>query len=242
MSEKKSISDELTSGLGSILSRLGEFFHIFDLSYIIAGAITFSALIFLYVKLGLAFPFWFSFRKWESIAIIIVACYVFGLFAYAFGRFLSDKFRKKSFKKIMKKALEDHALNEVELIQYYMNDRHEALYRLMWCEMANDITNNKSSQQYFQNLIRYWSMSATYDGVAFAFLVWAIVLFCFPFYDKTYNLSISHAFTFGIFSIVAGLISFHRGFIYFEIQIKDIVAYYAMKYWPLTPYEEKNTP
>lgn len=114
MSDKKSISDELTSGLGSIFSRVGEFFHIFDLSYIIAGAITFGALAFFYIKIGLTFPVWFPFQRWEGIAMIIVACYVCGLVSYAAGRRISDLFRKKTLKNIMDDALIAHGLNKVE--------------------------------------------------------------------------------------------------------------------------------
>lgn len=229
MSEKKSISDELTSGLGSIFSRVGDFFHIFDLSYIIAGAITLSAHVFFYIKLNLSFPDWFPFQQWEGIAIIIIACYVCGLFAYATGRLLSDIVRRKNLKSIMDDALIAHGLNDLEIIKYYMNGHHEALYRQMWCEIAHTISVDKSTQHYYQNLIRYWSMSATYDGIALAFLVWAIVLMY------------THYYLWMVISFIAGLITFHRGFIYYKNQIRDIVAYYAMRYWPLTPNDAKNT-
>jgi hypothetical protein len=231
MSDKKSISDELTSGLGSIFSRVGELFHIFDLSYLIAGAITFSAFVFLYLHLGLEFPDWFLSSKWAVVAIIIVTCYICGLFAYAAGRFFSETiYRKKAIRNIMNDALNAHGLNDLELIKYYMNGHHDALYRQMWCEMAHTISDNQSTQHYYQNLIRYWSMSATYDGVAFAFLLWSAVLM----YTQNY--------LWVIISLIAGVITFHRAFIYYEYQIRDHVAYYAMKYWPLIPNDANNTP
>jgi hypothetical protein len=236
MSDKQSISDELATGLGSIFSRVGEFFHLFDLSYIIAGTITFSALVFLYAKLGLAFPTWFPSGKWEGIAIIIVACYVCGLVSYAAGRSLSELLYRKKIGNTMEVILTAHGLQEEEQISKYSQTRkYEALYTRMWCEMAHEIPADKSKQQYFHNLIRYWSMSATYDGVAFAFFVWAIVLSCFSYYDKSNILNPSHAISFSAINVVAGMISLYRGYIYYKKQIEDIVAYYAMKHLPLMP-------
>lgn len=104
--------------MGSILSRVGKFFHIFELSYIIAGAITLSALVFFYIKLGLIFPDWFPFQQWEGIAIIIVACYVCGLFSYAAGRSLSEiLLRWWTHQIIMSNALKNHDINEIEKIK-----------------------------------------------------------------------------------------------------------------------------
>jgi|GEM_PF-3276474 len=223
MSEKKLFGDDLTTGLGTIFSRIGEFFHIFDLSYVIAGAITFCAFLFLYVELGLMIPSWFPFKKWEGVAIIIVSCYVCGLVAYASGRILSDMlYRDKRLGCILEEVLKAHGLNEIEQISKYCErKKYKHLYTRMWCEMVYNISEDKSIQYYYQNLIRYWAMTATYDGVAFAFIVWTLVLMnmCYYFWSAV--------------SLVAAFIAFRGGYKYYEKQIEDVVAYYAMKRMPL---------
>lgn len=73
-------------------------------------------------------------------------------------------------------------------------------------------------------------MSATYDGVAFAFLAWALVLMSTQYYLWV------------IISLIAAVFTFHRGFIYYQNQIKDIVAYYTMKHPPLIPMNQVDSP
>ena len=84
MPEEKSSVADVALGLRSVFDRIGEFFHIFDLSFFVAGVSLFGAVAFLYnmMQLPQAFPF----ASWVGALALIVACYICGLVAFAAGR------------------------------------------------------------------------------------------------------------------------------------------------------------
>jgi hypothetical protein len=85
-----------------------------------------------------------------------------------------------------------------------------------------------------QHLMRYWAMSATYDGVAFSFLVWAVVIVAVQFpavapHPTGQLLGISAC----VAAVSAACFAFRRGAVYFEYQIEDVVAHFAVSKKPL---------
>ena len=76
---------DAAAALAAFLERLGRFFDIFDLSFIVSGATAVGAVAFLLDTLGLRMV---PLSGWVHVAAIIVACYVAGLLCFAAGRWL----------------------------------------------------------------------------------------------------------------------------------------------------------
>jgi len=233
---KKQMSLDINKGLSSILERLGEFFHIFDLSFVVAGAMTFSALTFLYIKISL--PFWFPFQEWERVFVIIVGCYVCGLISFAGGRHINEYKRRRCLRKILPISLNEYNLCKVFIEhddKQKIDKMYEHIYTLMWSKIVNE----KPDSPALRHLMRYWSMSATYDGVAFSLIVWALVIFVVQFCQITPNPINNWVSIFGtLLTGMAALIAFRQAASYYEYQIKDLVAYLSIIYYGST-FEKK---
>jgi len=226
MAEEKTPGGELASGLRSIFDRVGEFFHIFDLSFFVAGTMTFCALAFAYLRLEE--PREFPFEPWVGVLAVIVACYVCGLIAFAVGReFSGFTFRRTTLHRILPRALDAHNLNS-ETIAWYTGGeqpRYWWLYIRMWSEIVHE----GSAPLVLHHLMRYWAMAATYDGVAFSLLVWAVALFSVQFASVAAE-PISHGVGTGgaLLCLCASFFAFRRGASYYEYQIEDVVAHFAV--------------
>src|SRR5688572_14068943 len=94
MPDPPSVAGEAAEGVRSLFSRLGEFFHIFDLSFLVSGATTLGALLFLRYRLGFSAEFPFS--GWIVGFGLIIISYVCGLVSFSAGRALNSQlFRKR---------------------------------------------------------------------------------------------------------------------------------------------------
>jgi len=224
--DEKSVSEEVGSGLRSILERIGEFFHIFDLSFFVAGVMTFAALAFLYIMMKM--PHEFPFAPWVGVVAFVVGSYVCGLIAFTVGRELNGvAFRRRILQRILPQAMAAHNLTGKNIAPY-MNaeqSRFWWLYIRMWSEIAHE----KSAPLVLHHLMRYWAMAATYDGIGFGFLVWATALVAVQFEYVSPN-PISHSIgtTGALLCICASYFSFRRGADYYEYQIEDVVAHFAV--------------
>lgn len=231
MAESKGVSGDVASGLGSIFVRIGEFFHIFDLSFFVGGASTFGALTFLYLMMGK--PRVFPFTAWVGVLALILACYICGLIAFAAGREINGwTFRRYTLHRTLPAALDAHGLSEESIRSYTTSDKPRLwwLYIRMWSEVAHE----SSSPVVLQHLMRYWAMAATYDGVAFSFLIWAIVLTALQFQGVApHPLGRGIGITSLAIALCASLFAFRRGAAYFEYQIEDVVAHFAVSRGPL---------
>lgn len=226
MAEDKSVSGEVAAGLGSIFARIGEFFHIFDLSFFVGGSSMFGALSFLYVMMGK--PQSFPFLPWVGALALIVACYILGLIAFAVGREISGRtFRRYTLSRTLPAALEAHRFTNDSIKAYteVAPPKLWWLYIRMWSEVAH----NPSSPIVLQHLMRYWAMAATYDGVAFSFLVWALVTLAVQFQRVTsHPIGLGSAIAGALAFICGAFFAFRRGAAYFEYQIEDVVAHFAV--------------
>jgi len=226
MPEEKTGAGELASGLRSIFERLGEFFHIFDLSFFVAGASTFASLAFLYVMMRK--PLIFPFEAWVGVIAVIIACYICGLVAFAVGRELSGKtFRRFTLARTLPLSLAAHSLKGERIGTYLSGERPRLwwLYIRMWSEVAHA----KSSPVVLHHLMRYWAMAATYDAVAFSLLVWAAVLTALQFAAVAPQ-PVGHGLgtAAAVACVAAAFFAFRRGAAYFEYQIEDVVAHFAV--------------
>lgn len=231
MTEGKSAAQETAQGLRDIFERIGEFFHLFDLSFFVSGFMLFGALSFLYLKLQLSLTF--PFPNWVAVVTLIINVYVCGLLAFAGGRLLNGKlFRPRVLHRTLSQAIELHDLNS-GAIKTYLGDgsirRVWRLYIRMWSEVAHRYPTSIA----YRLLSRYWVMAATYDGVGVALFVWAIVMFSLQFAIVPIPLSpwfanIAAALLFG-----GGILALQRGAAYYEYQVEEVVAQLATMKSPL---------
>lgn len=232
MAEEKSSGGEITSGLRSIFERVGEFFHIFDLSFFVSGSMMFGALAFVYILMKK--PRQFPFDPWVGVLALIIVCYICGLVAFAIGRELSGRtFRRQTLQRILPIALAAHNLSD-ENITWYTSDNQRLwrLYIRMWSEIAH----SGSAPVILHHLMRYWAMAATYDGVAFSFIVWAVALIavqCSSIAPEPVGHGVG---TIGaLLCVCAAFFAFKRGASYYEYQIEDVVAHFAVARGSLSP-------
>jgi len=173
-----SSNKEFTVGLNNILQRLADFFDIFDLSFIISGAVSLCAIWFWNNQMQLGIP---SLPEgWISVAGTIIASYVLGLICFAVARWTRWKGRAGRLEggphdKFLQ-VLEAHGLVSTPPFSDYLGRttvRGEArLYIGLWAEIRQCPQTAAS----FALLRRYWVMAATYDGMVVALLVWAVVI------------------------------------------------------------------
>ncbi len=231
MAEEKGITHEATEGLRSIFERIGEFFHLFDLSFFVSGFVLFGALVFLYLKLQL--PRVFLFPNWVAVVTLIIGVYVCGLLAFAGGRLLNGRlFRRPVLHRTLIEAIQLHDLDS-GAVKAYLGDgsirRVWRLYIRMWAEVAH----RQPTSIAYHNLSRYWVMAATYDGLGFALFVWAIVVCTSQFGVVPAPLSGWLANTGAALLVGAGILALQRGAAYYEYQVEELVAELATIKSPL---------
>jgi hypothetical protein len=228
--ESSSTTAELAKGVSSVFDRLSEFFHIFDLSYIVSGVAMFGALSFLYLRNYAPQPI--PFAPWVGVAALIVACYICGLLSFALGRLINTEvFRKRVMKRTVRSVIAGHGLTAPVMAKYAeTKEGDRSLYTRLWAEVSN----NHSEKAVFRHLLRYWVMAATYDGVGAALLIWAAVLLaCGCPWIITRPLAWPVALT-GFFAFfAASALAFHRGAGYLEYQLEDLIATLAAAKEPL---------
>lgn len=213
-------------GLQSILERIGEFFHIFDLSFLVSGAVAGAALICLCFKIQAAPRV--TVTGWLGVFGVLVASYALGLMCFTLGRSLNGLlFRRKVFPWHFQVALMANPsmaqlAREGEMASYIEDDRKLWwLYLRMW----QDLLRYRSKTVAFSHLNRYWVMAGTYDGLAVAFLVWAatvLIASCPAVAPVPIELGwgIGLATMFALLSLAA----LRQGAAYYRSQIDDLVA------------------
>jgi hypothetical protein len=223
---EKTATEEVAQGVRSVFDRIGEFFHLFDLSFFVSGFVLLGAFAFLYIKLQL--PRTLPIDGWLKVVGVIIAIYVNGLVAFAAGRLLNGKmFRSPALEEDFMDAINIHDLNSGRISDYIENFKDNELRKRTWrlyIRMWAEIAHREPTSIAYRHLTRYWVMAATYDGVGFALWVWAIVLFLTQFSIFTTPLPQWLANIGAFVLAVAGLLSFIRGAAYYKYQVEDVVA------------------
>jgi hypothetical protein len=123
-------------------------------------------------------------------------------------------------------ALRGHNLKS-EIITAYLSNQHEHAPDFWWLyqRMQSEIAQERSTQVVRQHLMHSWAMAATYDGVAFSFLLWAL------------GVAFTERSIFGAVACMACLgascVAFKRGAQYYTDQIQVAVAYFAVATGPV---------
>lgn len=178
---------EIGKAFNSLFRKVGDFFDIFDLSFLVSGLfLVFS--IFIWTSLiGFIIPI--DFEQTPHIIVLILACYVTGLVCFVIGRW----FRKIIFKvashflSIEEKyaffltLLKAHQLDKLVSFKEYLTENNfqpKRLYVKLWAKVRH----NEKLEPSFSLLRRYWVMTATYDGLTTVALVWIGIML-----DLTFN-------------------------------------------------------
>ncbi len=229
MAGKPSLVEEVGDGIRTIFSRLGEFFHIFDLSFFVAGASTVGALAVLSWRLKVTQKISISISGWLGVLSFIIACYICGLVVFSLGRSLNRKmFRQKVIKTYLSEALIGQQLRG-EVIDEFKEGKAPPefpqwrLYIRLWQELAA----RHSQSVAFSHLSRYWAMAATYDGVAASFLVWVVAIIPLKAFGQLV-LDPWPGWVAVAALIGASLQCFRQGGKYYEFQVEDLVAALAV--------------
>jgi len=178
---------EIADALRSVLDKLGDFFNILDLSFLVAGTAAFAP-ISLLAKLANR-PLPIPDRGWIAVFAILITCYLSGLICFATGRMVrmgtyrkgKQDFQQKRFTETFPDLVRSHGLDSQEPFKSYLA-RGEAdswrLYTRLWAEVREKLSPSPS----LSLLQRYWVMAATYDGLAAAAVVWMIAVAAWLFH------------------------------------------------------------
>jgi hypothetical protein len=218
----------VASGITTILDRLGEFFHILDLSFFISGACTLGAMTTLYISLDwtVAFPF----PGWAAVLALLVACYIFGLISFSLGRWINGiLFRRGILEKELLRSLTGHAFPSHILQAYLTKDEGKPWY--LYLRLWQDLIHTHPSSLALSHLSRYWVMSAMFDGLAISFAAWSAV-FTIMTWVAAANPGLSHGLgtLISILSIGVSVLMLYQGSRYFKYQAEDIIAALAARH------------
>ena len=168
---------ELGEALKSIFDKVSDFFDIFDLSFIVSGATSFSAIAFWWYLADRPSPV--DLRSGLGIFATVMSCYVSGLACFAVGRWIrTTSYARKTakFTTAMTTILTAHGLDTEEPFAGYLAraESHGAwrLYVRLWAELRRKLHPSPS----LSLLNRYWVLAATYDGLVIAEALWIIVI------------------------------------------------------------------
>lgn len=168
---------ELGEALKVIFQKVGDFFDIFDLSFLLSGAVMLGAVLYTLDRGGVGLPAAATGAAAPVLAVVVA--YVLGLMSFAFFRMVRSRLpwlrgpARDRFGRVLDTHLEGHDLRAAPLLRRYeSSDSNAFLYTRLWVELRQRTELLES----FSLCKRYWVMAATYDGLASASLVWSGVL------------------------------------------------------------------
>lgn len=189
---------ELGEALKVLFDSVGYFFGIDFLSFFVSGVTCLGAIVFVWVQLAQQkLPD--GATSGLGVVFIVIACYVLGMMCFASGRWVRITFfdscqnlvrratgrkeTKSRFKRFFLAVINDHALSDKDIFKEYLDKdkSHESskgsdptgrLYVRLWAEVRQ----SKRLSASYALLNRYWFLTATYDGLAMALVIWLLVV------------------------------------------------------------------
>lgn len=227
------------SDLGDAAARIGdklsELLDVFDLSFFMSGALSMGAILMMLPE-DVPNPLFVTKEDEQlpgtAVFALVLGSYVLGLFCFAVGRPLRShalalyqavrRGDRRSDTALMKDALAAQGLDASEVLAKGFGfdaqrgkDPYTALYTRMWVHVRTF----GSLRESFALLKRYWMLSAAYDGIAVAALLWLLPAWIGPFgFERSYQL----ASTLGI--LVVSFACWHRAQLYKRYQVEEVVA------------------
>jgi hypothetical protein len=227
---------ELAEALKLIFGKIGDFLDVFDLSFIVSGALGFSALFLWAEFINLPLPI--GIHGGVQIFLIVFACYVNGMIFFAAGRFIRRTFstlfpggiapgdKGKKFDELFLNIMQAHGLADQEPFKLYIDRTQQRgiwrLYVRLWAEVRQVDRLAPS----FLLLRRYWIMAATYDGLAVALALWIVFIgrWLVGFKHAPVNISWEVAIPLIICLAVFATACLAESGRYLEYQIEELVA------------------
>lgn len=222
------------SGLGEAASKIGEkivdILDVFDLSFFISGAVVMAGLLQFFGLLTKTID------EVDGAGVfgLVLGSYVLGLVCFAVGRPLRMWATAKR-----KKLMPDHLVFHAALVRQglgqwpgdpllrYFGHAVDAkqpttdmtLYTRMWAHVRS----YPELQASFSLLNRYWVLSASYDGIAIAALVWLLPVWQ-PVVNGSNPAAVVWAPVWSVAIFVAVFACWHRALEYKRYQIEEMVA------------------
>jgi hypothetical protein len=225
MADDSNLTEDATKGLSSLFGRLGEFFHIFDLSFLVSGATTLGALAILGARLGLTVDLPIG---WILGFALIIAAYVCGLISFALGRLLNGMLFRRSALAHFESALIGQNL-QGSIIAKYLQSGASGGYPLwrLYIRLWQHLAAKQPTSVAFHHLSRYWAMAATYDGVAISLTLWAAAITPIPLFGRSF---LTPSLTLVAMAVLLGaaIACLRQGAKYYEFQVEDLVAALAV--------------
>ncbi|MEM7155038.1 MAG: hypothetical protein AAF799_19475 [Myxococcota bacterium] len=223
------------SDLGTAASKIGDkivdILDIFDLSFFISGAVGIGALLVTLPDGSSLNPLRTEALSGGASFVLVLGAYVVGLICFAVGRPFRGRLARWSKMsldhEVFHAALEGQRLDgeaSEALRRHFGHDPTEtspamrtAAYTRMWVHVRSYPELTES----FNLLRRYWILTASYDGVATAILLWLIPLFLGRFGDPLSTVTPWFA---AVGLICAALFCWHRALVHKHYQIQELVA------------------
>jgi len=224
--------NDFGSALKAIFEKIGEFFDLFDLSFFVSGVLAacgFGQLIYL-----AGFRYSLDLNGFPKVISTIILFYIAGLICFALGRWfrigIIEKKKRSEFDRDFICILQAHGLADDPTIKAYIARQESRgiwrLYVRFWAELRE----NPSVSRSVSLLKRYWVMTATYDGLTVALLVWIIVI-TFWMFDSGVSIKLPISVGIGgiviLICLVIGCV--HEAGRYFTYQLEEVVATIASK-------------
>lgn len=174
----------ITESFKPIIEKLTDFFHIFDLSYIISGVGT-STSIYIWMYYHNYLP-QIALSALQFALVAVLVSYILGLVSFGIGRLIRKTlfilFKCKNQYEKVKENLGITIDNKTEFDKQYW---------IKWSKLREDSSKSAS----YNHINRYWVMTATYDGLIFSFLISIIlVATSFPLFKELYIFILSVIF------------------------------------------------
>jgi len=226
---------DLGDAAARIGDKLSELLDVFDLSFFMSGALAMGAVLMMLPE-DVPNPLFATTPDEQlpgtAVFALVLGSYVLGLFCFAMGRPLRGRAlwlyrlvrrqKERSDNELMRDVLVAQGLDgSPELALRFgfdpkrSGEPYTALYTRMWVHVRTYMSLRES----FSLLKRYWMLSAAYDGIAIAALMWLVPVWIGPFgWAPLYD----GAATVGI--LLVSLACWHRAQLYKRYQIEEVVA------------------
>lgn len=177
--------EELVKQTQPIFQKLGDFFDLFDLSFMVSGIATSLSLLFLYHNLTDE-DIIKSIKDFDGFLIFlsIIVVYLLGLISWVLGKWVRDKLNKTKYKSIETTFKHNNALSDDLFQHYYTSDSYangkdedkERVMAELYCRLWGIIRESNLCLNSFSLLKRYWVQTANFEGLIFSTVSWFAVL------------------------------------------------------------------
>lgn len=214
---------ELATTFKPIVEKIGNFFHIADLSFIISGVAT-STIILVFMYYQNVLPD-IHLRGRYIVILTIFFCYIMGIISFSTGRIIRKSYKDflcvKKYRKAknLRKNIVQNELLKKYRITLTNNESFDVLYGKTWARLRED--NSKVNS--YKHINRYWVMAAMCDGLGFS-CVLGFILTLWP-----YKLFINNCFLTGAIAsfICFTIVIFYEADKYDKFQKEDLFAVYS---------------